>query len=100
MEVDFRGRDSKKTAFKKAIVLDRLKLIRDDLTGATEVYDLEADAQERTNLVARRPEPRKKLMPLLEHSIRRVGAAPADAREIELSPEDLEALRELGYIGP
>jgi len=100
MEVDFEGYSRKKTAFKKAIVLGDLKLIRDDLTGAMEIYDLAADPQERNNLAVRHPELREKLAPLLERSIRRSGSAPVDAWDVEFSSEEIEDLRALGYVEP
>jgi arylsulfatase A-like enzyme len=100
MEVDFQGYSRKKTAFKKAIVVGDLKLIRDDLTGAMEIYDLAADPQERNDLAERHPELREKLVPLLERSVRRSGSAPVDALEVEFSSEEIEELRALGYVEP
>jgi arylsulfatase A-like enzyme len=100
MEVDFRAYSRKKTAFKKAIVVGELKLIRDDLTGAIEIYDLSADPQERNDLAARHPELQKELLPLLERAIRHSGSAPMDALEVEFSSEEIEALRTLGYVEP
>ena len=86
-----------------AVRLDGWRLIVDDLSGETELYDLDADPLETTNLSAQEPERVARMMELLaerqradfEHSARiNVGRA-----EAGLSEEAMFELEALGYIG-
>jgi arylsulfatase A-like enzyme len=77
-----------------AVRAGRFKLIRNQATGATELYDLYDDPGERLDLSQRRPLELERLTALLDrfHAARRAPeAAP------ELAPEEAQQLRELGY---
>lgn len=74
--------------------LGRHKLHYNRLTGETELYDLESDPAERTNLAESDPATVAELRPLLE---KRTGDGPrGDA--VELTTEEAERLHALGYL--
>jgi arylsulfatase A-like enzyme len=91
---------SKKRAFKKAIIDGRFKLIRDDESQRIELYDLEADPAERTNLAEERPELRERLLRELEVRLEQAARGGVTAPERQLEEQEIEALRELGYVDP
>jgi arylsulfatase A-like enzyme len=102
LEVDYvplNPRNEIRLTFKKGIVVDGFKAIRDDSTGAFEVYDLETDGNEIRNLAGARPELAAKLGESLDASIRESRSRPLDSSRIEMTPEALEQLRALGYVG-
>jgi len=74
----------------------RWKLLFDPTTGTHQLYDLETDPRELTDLAATQPEKVESLAAdlarLLERRVAAGAAAPLDA-------SDLEKLRELGYAG-
>ena len=66
-----------------------------------QLFDLEADPGERTNLVRERPEITRRLVGILLAYAQRqppIGAAAEDATTLEYDPEQLEQLRALGYV--
>ncbi|MCP5064923.1 MAG: hypothetical protein GY946_00025, partial [bacterium] len=69
------------------------KYIEGDLLKTRELFDLEADRSEQRNLASSRPEKARELASRLEE--RRQQSDPETG---ELSPEDREALRALGYV--
>ncbi len=73
----------------------RWKYIEGDAMGTRELFDLEAERPERRNLVHAHPEKARELAGRLEEWRRLQGAAPGAT---EVSPEDREALRALGYL--
>jgi len=79
-----------------AVRRGRWKLFFDPTSGAVRLFDIAADAGERTDLAAQHPEVVEQLSAdlarLLERRITSDAAAPLDA-------SDLEKLRELGYAG-
>jgi arylsulfatase A-like enzyme len=87
-----------KEAHKRALVSGRYKLVRDDRSGALELYDLVADPSERENLSEQRADLLEELLPALE------AYAPAAPRRPSgpsppLDPAEAERLRALGYVG-
>ncbi len=80
-----------------ALYVGRYKLIL-STDGANELFDLEADPGEQQNLLGEKPE----LAAALERQLREILASgPAPNTEIELpelSAEQLEELRQLGYL--
>jgi arylsulfatase A-like enzyme len=80
---------------RQALYVDRYKLILSS-DGADELYDLEADPGETHDLLAERPELgevlRKRLLALLA-----AGRGEGAGEVPELTPEQLEELRRLGY---
>ncbi len=73
----------------------RFKLIHNRATGRSELFDLQADPAERTNLAASHPAQAE----ALERELQRFQAAPTTAPDSrELSPEEIEELRALGYL--
>jgi arylsulfatase A-like enzyme len=63
-----------------------------------ELYDLAADPGERHNLAATRPIAEAFLRQELERFRRQQAARSSDATPLELTPEELEQLRALGYV--
>ena len=97
-EVDFVGRQRRdKDAHKKAVTGERWKLIRDDVTGRVELYDLEVDPDELDDVADARPEVVAELLSALELHLAALGAGAAHAEETELSAEELAELSALGY---
>ena len=89
----------------------RYKLIHTDATGVNkrgipveggyELYDLQNDPKEQDNIFDQESPVAKALIRLLEHYMRS-GAAngdPEQAYEVQLSPDEIERLRSLGYVG-
>lgn len=72
------------------------KLHHNRLTGEVELYDLEADPGEQTNIAEREPAVAAELREIL---IRRKGTAPLGKR-VELSREAIQQLKALGYLLP
>ncbi|MBW2273234.1 MAG: sulfatase [Deltaproteobacteria bacterium] len=99
-EVDFASFDAAKRARKKSVIGRRFKLVRDDDTGFTELYDLEQDPQERENLAAARPALRDRLRELMERRFESARSGTAGARDLEFDEDEIEALRSLGYVAP
>ncbi len=87
-----------RSAFKKALVGPRYKLIRDEQRDAYELYDLSRDAGERRNLAPQRPALVAELSRRLDERARGRGPAAESAPRIELSEAEREELRALGYL--
>jgi arylsulfatase A-like enzyme len=83
---------------RRALLRWPLKLVTDEEQGRRELYDLERDPGERHDLAVRRPADTARLVAQLE---RLLAARPTPASAAgALSPEELEELRALGYVGP
>jgi arylsulfatase A-like enzyme len=88
----------------RAVVQGRHKLIRDTRSGSEELYDLEADPAERTNLAPKASDIRRRLGGHLDRHI----AACAEKAKVyqvggitprpKLTRRDIETLRALGYL--
>ncbi len=78
---------------------DRYKLIFENATGRIELYDLDADPGEATDLAAARKQEADRLLALLKEWQANMGTAPPPTPEISWeTTEDIERLRSLGYI--
>ncbi len=88
----------------RAVVLGRHKLIRDAATGREELYNLEADPGEKTNIAAQKRELCGELRAALDHHIRQCTVAAkryqtgGTAPRPKLTRRDLAVLRALGYL--
>ena len=67
--------------------------------GPTELYDLAQDPGERTNLVDERGERATRLEQALRGYLSVYPVVAPDAVQSEISAEDADALRALGYLG-
>jgi arylsulfatase A-like enzyme len=85
---------------KKAVVVGRHKLIRDDRSGRLELYDLRADPGETRDLSPERPELVERLLPLLEAQLGAASAGSARSEAVEFSEEEIRQLEALGYVDP
>jgi len=84
-----------------AVVSGGWKLIVDVEDGEPQLYDLAGDPGEQRDLADERPEEVRRLRVLLEGLVSDSRAlAPAEgSSRVHLSPEDLEVLEDLGYVG-
>ncbi|MBW2289585.1 MAG: sulfatase [Deltaproteobacteria bacterium] len=84
-------------AWKRSVIRGRYKLI-ETRPGGTELYDLDSDPGERRNLVDERGELSEELLRFSRDF--RTSAPKWDGvrTTVELSPEDLRRLEELGYV--
>jgi len=82
----------------RAVISGRYKLIHDRLAERYELYDLEADPAERRDLAAVRPELLARMREELEAEPSPSTAHESDERAF--SPQEVEMLRDLGYIEP
>jgi arylsulfatase A-like enzyme len=84
-------------AWKRSVIRGRYKLI-ETRPGGTELYDLESDPGERRNLVDERGELSEELLRFSRDF--RASAPKWDGvrTTVEISPEDLRRLEELGYV--
>lgn len=80
------------------------KLMRQRTTGRTLLFDLVSDPGEFEDLAERHPERVEKLLALLDRAVAEadvLGAGFDRAGPLQLSPDELERLRALGYVdGP
>jgi arylsulfatase A-like enzyme len=84
----------------KALVTNGRKIIRDDVTGRIELYDLNADPFEHHDLAPDSPDAVRRLVPLLDRRIALARGEAVDPEEMTLSADELEQLRSLGYLEP
>jgi arylsulfatase A-like enzyme len=103
LEVDFvplRPQRFVRKVHKKALVVGRHKLIRDDRSGRLELYDLDADPGETRDLSSERADLVEHLLPLLEAQLAaaREGSTPGEA--VQFSEEEIRQLQALGYVDP
>ena len=100
VEVDFVDRKHElKDVHKKGIVAGRWKCIRDDETGAVQLFDLEADPDEHVDLARERPDLVRELIGELDRHLASLATARLRPVETELSEEELQELSGLGYAG-
>lgn len=84
---------------KSALVAGRHKLIRDEASGRLELYDLLDDPGEWRDLSSVQPELTSRLAAQLDDRLRRTARGRLGSAPREVSPEELELLRGLGYAG-
>lgn len=89
--------DTVRHADKRGVVDWPWKYIHDREHNQIQLFDLSLDPKERANRAANEPAVRDRLQRLLDEHFA-VGAA--DAPERDLSEDELEQLRALGYLGP
>jgi arylsulfatase A-like enzyme len=82
----------------RAAVSGPLKIIRDLNGDALETYDLSTDPGERHDLSDQQVAGFEPLLLAQENWLREMAASSRPGREIELTPEDIERLKSLGYI--
>ena len=85
--------------YRKALLMNGRKIIRDDTTGKIEIYDLNEDPFEKQDLATSSPDAITTLLPVLESHIKLARGEAFDAEQTTLSAEQLEQLRSLGYLG-
>jgi len=87
-----------KGAHLKAMVDGDYKLIRDDLTGDLQLYDLANDPGERNDLAGVQPERRGQMLRRLEAHLGTTESTPPPTLDRMLSPHEIRELEALGYI--
>jgi len=84
------------------LIEGRWKLIVDTSRGSDQLYDLEADVEERSDVASEHPDVVARMKVRLERLRERaeeLGALYEQGDTVDLSPDELERLRKLGYIG-
>ena len=87
------------TVHKKALLGDRYKLIRDDSTGALELYDLLDDPDELANLAQTDGERLTRFEALLIRATELASSHAVAPQSKEVDESEIERLKELGYVG-
>jgi arylsulfatase A-like enzyme len=87
---------------KHAVIVGRYKLVEDRLSGSRELYDLERDPREQTDLAASEPRRVDELARDLEAMSTRVRATALARERSERIPtqREFDLLRQLGYLEP
>ena len=86
-----------------SLTLGPWKLLRQRRTGRNLLFDVVSDPGEQDDLAARRPDVVEELLPGLEREVAEaiaLGDGLEKAAPLELSDEELERLRALGYLDP
>jgi arylsulfatase A-like enzyme len=84
---------------KKAVVVGRHKLVREDGSGRLELYDLLDDPGEQSDLAAAQPELTARLATTLEDAVVSAGSAAFAPARVSYDEEEIKALKSLGYVG-
>ena len=84
---------------KSALIEERYKLIRDEVSGLLELFDLEADPAELQDLSEKRPELVRRLVESLELAIERASSERIAPSLRAVDEAEIERLRSLGYVG-
>ena len=85
----------------RAIVDGRWKLIEDTSNGVVHLFDLESDVDERTDLARDQPELVEELRARMRELVARaelLGELFEGGGRVDLTPEELQWLRDLGYV--
>jgi len=83
---------------KRAVIVGRDKLIRDEESGRIELYDIVADPDELEDLSKHRPGRVTELLVVLDQTIVWAARGSIAADEVTLTDEQREQLRSLGYV--
>jgi hypothetical protein len=84
---------------KSALIEERYKLIRDEVSGLLELFDLEADPAELQDLSEKRPELVRRLAESLELAIERASSERIAPSLRTVDEAEIERLKALGYVG-
>jgi arylsulfatase A-like enzyme len=84
---------------KRAAIVGKHKIVRDEQTGVVELYDIVADPDEQADLAAAEPDRVAALLEVLDERIRWSNLNPVEANPVTLTEEQLEQLKSLGYVG-
>lgn len=84
---------------KRAVIVGRDKLIRDEESGKVELYDIVTDPDELEDLSEERPERVVELLAVLERNIVWATSGSIAPDAVTLTDEQREQLRSLGYVG-
>ena len=76
----------------------RYKLVHESKNQTARLYDLSVDPLEQRDIAARKPDVVAMLRSELDARIAALDRAPDDENRVELDPEQLDELRELGYV--
>jgi len=76
----------------------RYKMVHRDQDDRYELFDLESDPEEKTNIAAQEPQVLADLKEEMVERYSEFSATPSDEHKVEIDEEDAEALRALGYI--
>ncbi len=74
------------------------KIITNDKTKASELYNLKNDPKERSNLAQSQSEKTKQQSAMLQHLISALPPAPAEGEKKKIQKEKAEMLQSLGYV--
>ncbi|MFT5286997.1 MAG: arylsulfatase A-like enzyme [Planctomycetota bacterium] len=101
-EVDYlgvsEGQPGLRTCHKKSIIGERYQLIRDDMSGELELYELGRDVEQLINLAEKRPEELLRLEKLLDERRTLLTKAARPLERTEFDEAELDVLRGLGYV--
>jgi arylsulfatase A-like enzyme len=84
---------------KRAVIVGRDKLIRNEESGKIELYDIVADPGELDDRSGEQPERVAQLLAMLEQSIVWAAEGSIEPDTMTLTDEQREQLRSLGYVG-
>ena len=84
---------------KRSLIESRHKLIRDEGSGLVELYDLENDPAERSDLYEQQPEPARRLSRSLARMAEHAASGGVDASMRTIDDAEIERLKALGYVG-
>ena len=101
-EVDYlgvdEGRPGLRTCHKKSVVGENFQLVRDDESGAVELFRLEGDEVQAQNLADELPEEVARLTALLDAHLAQLATGARELERTEFDEAELSELRELGYV--